>query len=179
MEQYDIVFVGYPIWAGGLPQVIRTFLSSYDLSGKTVIPFCTHDGYGAGGSYAGIASAIEGETAVLDGLAIEATDVPESEDVVLAWLREIGVQAASNDSTETKITITIGDTVLNGLLYDTALALLRALGLEHRAEVLLRKTEQRQHNLWMDCTRIRSYGIDFDTTAQGFARCVEDYALRL
>lgn len=64
-------------------------------------------------------------------------------------------------------------------MYDTALALLRALGLEHRAEVLLRKTEQRQHNLWMDCTRIRSYGIDFDTTAQGFARCVEDYALRL
>lgn len=122
MAQYDTVFLGYPVWAGNAPQAVYAFLSQYDLSGKTVIPFCTHDGYGAGGSYAGIASAIEGETAVLDGLAIEATDVPESEDAVLAWLREIGVQAASNDSTETKITITIGDTVLNGLLYDTALA---------------------------------------------------------
>lgn len=63
-------------------------------------------------------------------------------------------------------------------MYDTALALLRVLGLEHRAEALLRKTEQRQHNLCMDCSRIRGYGICFDTTAQGFARCAEDYALR-
>lgn len=122
MAQYDTVFLGYPVWAGNAPQAMYAFLSQYDLSGKTVIPFCTHDGYGAGGSYAGIASALEGEAAVLDGLAIEATDVPESADAVLAWLREIGVQAASNDSTETEITITIGDTVLNGILYDTALA---------------------------------------------------------
>lgn len=48
MEQYDTVFIGYPVWATTLPQAVRTFLTEYDFSGKTVIPFCTHDGYGAG-----------------------------------------------------------------------------------------------------------------------------------
>lgn len=51
MDQYDIVFIGYPNWALDVPQAIRSFLSSYDLSGKTVVPFCTHDGYGAGRTY--------------------------------------------------------------------------------------------------------------------------------
>ena len=64
-------------------------------------------------------------------------------------------------------------------MYDTALALLRALGLEDRAEALLSGIEQQRRNLWMDCARIRQHGICFDTTAEGFARCVADYGLRL
>ena len=48
MEQYDVVFIGFPVWATTLPQAVRTFLSEYDFSGKIVIPFCTHDGYGTG-----------------------------------------------------------------------------------------------------------------------------------
>lgn len=125
MNQYDTVFIGYPIWAANAPQAVFSFLSQYDMSGKTVIPFCTHNGYGAGGSYFDIADAIEGETAVLDGLAIEASDVPGAADTVTEWLQEIGVEAAQSNSAEAKetaITITIGDTVLDGVLYDTALA---------------------------------------------------------
>ena len=64
-------------------------------------------------------------------------------------------------------------------MYDTALALLRALGLEDKAEALLCETDQQRRNLWMDCARIRQHGICFDTTAEGFARCVADYGLRL
>lgn len=41
MDQYDAIFIGYPIWYYNAPMVIGTFLESYDLSGKTVIPFCT------------------------------------------------------------------------------------------------------------------------------------------
>ncbi|MDE6589240.1 MAG: S-layer homology domain-containing protein [Oscillospiraceae bacterium] len=41
MEQYDVIFLGYPIWWGQAPKIISTFLESYDLSGKTIIPFCT------------------------------------------------------------------------------------------------------------------------------------------
>ena len=85
MEQYDTVFVGYPIWAGGLPQVIRTFLSSYDLSGKTVIPFCTHDGYGAGSSFSTVENLSAGAQ-VLDGISIEASDVPSAQETVRQWL---------------------------------------------------------------------------------------------
>lgn len=39
-----VVFIGYPVWAATLPQAVRTFSSEYDFSGKTGIPFCTHDG---------------------------------------------------------------------------------------------------------------------------------------
>lgn len=46
IDQYDVVFIGYPNWALVVPQAIRSFLSAYDFSGKTVVPFCTHDGYG-------------------------------------------------------------------------------------------------------------------------------------
>ena len=45
IDQYDVVFIGYPNWALDVPQAIRSFLSAYNLSGKTVVPFCTHDGY--------------------------------------------------------------------------------------------------------------------------------------
>lgn len=41
MQQYDIVFIGYPIWWGDAPRIINTFLESYDFSGKTIVPFCT------------------------------------------------------------------------------------------------------------------------------------------
>jgi flavodoxin len=41
IEQYDIIFLGYPIWYGQAPKIIYTFLESYNFSGKTIIPFCT------------------------------------------------------------------------------------------------------------------------------------------
>lgn len=46
MASYDVIFVGYPNWWGTMPMPILTFLESYDLSGKVVIPFCTHGGGG-------------------------------------------------------------------------------------------------------------------------------------
>lgn len=50
MEDYDIVFLGYPIWWGEEPRIIDTFLESYDFSDKTVIPFCTSGGSDIGAS---------------------------------------------------------------------------------------------------------------------------------
>ena len=41
MEQYDVIFLGYPIWWGEAPRIVNTFLESYDLDGKTIVPFCT------------------------------------------------------------------------------------------------------------------------------------------
>ena len=125
LAQYDTVFIGYPVWATNAPQAIFSFLSQYDFSGKTIVPFCTHDGYGAGGSYEDIAKAVDGERAVLEGLAVEAPGVTEAEDTVAGWLSDIGIDAQINDSDEaegTAITISIGGVVLDGVLYDTALA---------------------------------------------------------
>ena len=89
-----------------------------------MIPFCTHDGYGAGGSYNTIREA--GHAAVsLDGLAIEAKDVPSAKSTVTEWLTTIGMAAQKGTETESReiaITIRIGDALLDGVLYDTALA---------------------------------------------------------
>lgn len=48
MDQYDTVFVGYPIWWYIAPTIINTFLEQYDLTGKTIVPFFTSGGSGAG-----------------------------------------------------------------------------------------------------------------------------------
>ena len=48
MEQYDVVFVGFPVWWGREPSVVDTFLCGYDFTGKCIIPFCTSGGSGIG-----------------------------------------------------------------------------------------------------------------------------------
>ena len=48
MDQYEVVFVGFPIWWYVAPKVINTFLESYDFSGKTIVPFATSGGSGMG-----------------------------------------------------------------------------------------------------------------------------------
>lgn len=58
-------------------------------------------------------------------------------------------------------------------MYDTAAALLELLQLKGH----LRKTDRKRHNLWMDCGKIKSKRVEFDTTVEGFRRCVEDYGL--
>lgn len=50
MNQYDIVFIGYPIWWGEAPRILNTFVESYSFSGKTVVPFCTSASSGVGSS---------------------------------------------------------------------------------------------------------------------------------
>lgn len=117
---YDTVFVGYPVWATSVPQAILSFLSQYDLAGKTVIPFCTHDGYGAGRSYQTIAEASRA-AACLEGIAIDAKNVPDARETVADWIAGIGLPG-SDEQTETAIQITIGDIALEGVLYNTALA---------------------------------------------------------
>lgn len=123
VSRYDTVFLGYPVWATNAPQAIFSFLAEYDLSGKTIVPFCTHDGYGSGSSFRNIENAIPGCTA-LDGLAVEASNVPGSEETVASWLDTLGFAPAETVAPqgERAITITVDGMVLDGILYDTALA---------------------------------------------------------
>lgn len=66
MEQYDIVFLGYPIWWGQAPRIINTFLESYDFNGKIIVPFCTSGSSGIGSSATNLHSLTNGAT-WLDG----------------------------------------------------------------------------------------------------------------
>lgn len=60
MRAYDTVYVGFPIWWGHEPAIVDTFLESYDLSGKTMVPFATSGGSGAGGADRSVAAACPG-----------------------------------------------------------------------------------------------------------------------
>lgn len=91
--QYDTVFVGYPIWWGGVPCIVSTFLESHDFSGKTVIPFNTHEGSGQGGTQQAIEEKLPGIT-VLQGLAVRGSkaqnDAEGTTKDVASWLQSLG-----------------------------------------------------------------------------------------
>ena len=87
---YDNVFVGYPMWWYSYPPIVKNFFKKYDMSGKTIIPFNTHEGSGDGGTYKEIARDLP-NSKVLKGLAIRGGDVSDKKiNTVKAWLKEIG-----------------------------------------------------------------------------------------
>lgn len=90
MADYGVIFLGYPNWWSTMPMAVFTFLEAYDLSGKTLIPFCTHEGSGMGHSESDVRKTCPTST-VLKGLAITGGSVPQAEPAVAAWLRELGV----------------------------------------------------------------------------------------
>lgn len=90
MDSYDLVFIGYPNWWGTVPRPVATFLSEYDLSGKTIAPFCTHGGGGIGRSVQEIRELCPQST-VLDGLAVRDGSVKIARTQVADWLRRIGI----------------------------------------------------------------------------------------
>jgi flavodoxin len=73
MDQYDVVFVGFPIWWGREPSVVDTFLDAYDFSGKKIIPFCTSGGSGIGKTAEKLGEYIRG-AAVLDAKLVHNAD---------------------------------------------------------------------------------------------------------
>ncbi len=89
-DSYDVIFVGHPIWQGTLPPPLLTFFEEYDFSGKVIAPFCTYGGSGAGQSVKDIARLAPGAK-LLDGFAIQASDVKNAPGEVTAWLSKIGM----------------------------------------------------------------------------------------
>jgi flavodoxin len=87
---YDIIFVGSPNWWSTIAPPVATFLSNCDLSGKTVIPFCTHGSGGQANLFKDIAKLCPAAT-VLDGLPIRDRSVKSANDDVLKWLRKIEI----------------------------------------------------------------------------------------
>jgi flavodoxin len=90
MNEYDIIFIGYPIWWYTLPMVIYSFLDEYDLSGKTVIPFCVHGGSGFADTIRRITEQ-EPRAKMLEGFTVSRNTVARSERDVTAWLRRLGM----------------------------------------------------------------------------------------
>lgn len=89
MGDYDIIYLGYPSWWGTMPMAVFTFLEAYNLEGKTIVPFCTHEGSGLGRSERDIEKSCPGAD-VAKGLAIRGGRVKGARDDIIDWLRNLG-----------------------------------------------------------------------------------------
>ena len=86
LDQYDVIFLGYPNWNSDLPMPLYTFLETYDFSGKTILPFTAHGGSSFSRTVQTIADLQPGATVVEDGLAISRNDVPQAPEAVSQWV---------------------------------------------------------------------------------------------
>jgi len=87
---YDVVFIGYPNWWGTVPRPVVSFLSKCNSLGKTIAPFCTHEGSRLGRSVADITKLCP-QSIVLEGLAVRGANVRNAQSEVSEWLRKIQI----------------------------------------------------------------------------------------
>lgn len=91
LDDYDTIFVGYPIWWYQMPMAMYTLFDNYDFADKTIIPFNTHEGSGSSGTYEDIQK-LEPKAKVLEGLPIRGGDmVSDQSSKVDSWLNKLGI----------------------------------------------------------------------------------------
>lgn len=91
-DQYDTIFVGYPIWWGDLPMIMHTFFESYDFNGKKVIPFNTHEGSGDAGTYSTVQKDLPKANVTTNGLALDGKTArsDDGKQQTIDWLKGLG-----------------------------------------------------------------------------------------
>lgn len=89
-DDYDVVFVGYPIWWYQMPMAMYSFFDKFDCNGKTLIPFSTHGGSGWSGTLEDIRELVPNATMV-DGYSVSRNNTATSRNGILNWLQEIGM----------------------------------------------------------------------------------------
>lgn len=88
ISAYDVIFIGFPNWWGTMPMPVWTFLEKHDLTGKIVLPFCTHEGSRMGNSEKDLSKLAAGAT-LKKGLPIQGSYVKNAKDDVAKWLEEV------------------------------------------------------------------------------------------
>lgn len=88
LDGYDTIFLGYPNWWGTCPMCVLTFLEHFDLGGKRIVPFCTNEGSGLGGSVKHLQKICTGAT-VEDGLSITGNRAEQSQGQVAVWAEKM------------------------------------------------------------------------------------------
>ena len=91
VKKYDVIFIGGPVWWGTYPQVMFTFFKKYDLNGKTIIPFTTHEGSGLGSCVKDVKKAYP-KANVGQSFSIYGHDVRTGKERVEKWLKQLGYQ---------------------------------------------------------------------------------------
>ena len=85
IDRYDTVYLGFPIWGETAPPIIRSLLSQHDMSGKTIVPFITHGGYGVGSSLRVLARHAP-NARILEAFVMQADQERKTMESVNAWL---------------------------------------------------------------------------------------------
>ena len=109
MGQYDVVFIGYPIWHGQAPRIISTFLESYDFTGKTIVPFCTSGSSGIGSSATNLHE-LAGGAEWLDGKRFASGTGREE---IEGWIDSLDLPNTAAAASGTPYTDSQGHTVTN------------------------------------------------------------------
>ena len=92
LDNYDVIFIGYPIWWADIPMPMYTFFKEYDFSGKTIVPFSTHGGSGLASTISTIADLQPNATVVKDGFTVSRNSLGSAENDVVSWVRKLGFE---------------------------------------------------------------------------------------
>ncbi len=108
VEDYDVVFLGYPIWWGQAPKILYTFLEACDFSGKTIVPFCTSGSSGIGSSAESLRS-LAPDANWLEGARFEGG---ASQDTVAAWVADLPLPSAAGAKPQLLLAFDGGEAVV-------------------------------------------------------------------
>lgn len=91
MDQYQTIFIGFPIWWYTMPQAMFTFLEEYDFSGKTIISFATHGGYGVGSSVEDIKKLCPDAKVIENIFEADREDIGKQTKEIGGWIKGLGI----------------------------------------------------------------------------------------
>lgn len=127
MADYDVIFLGFPNWWYTAPMAVFSFIEEYDLSGKTIVPFCAHGTGGIAGSVQDITNALPASAEVLEPLGVYRAEIGQAQSEVNEWLSNLGFQEKEEETVETEdgektLKMTIDGQEIPITLYDTPAA---------------------------------------------------------
>ena len=97
MEDYDIVFLGFPNWWYTLPMPVLTFVEEYDWSGKTVVPFVTHGTGGLSGTIRDLTAALPDDVTLLEPIGVYRPEVNDAQGTVQEWIAGLELELPQGD----------------------------------------------------------------------------------
>lgn len=92
IEQYDTIYIGYPIWYGDMPRILYSFFEQYDLSGRIIVPFITSGSSGFSGTIETMQELEPDATVLTDGYSITRDNMEEAEAGVAEWLDNLNLK---------------------------------------------------------------------------------------
>ena len=126
IDDYDVVFLGFPNWWYTAPMAVFSFIEEYDFSGKTIVPFCAHGTGGIAGSVQDITAALPDSAEVLEPFGVYRAEIGQAQSKINEWLANLGFQkkeeSVAMENGERSLKMTIDGQEISITLYDTPAA---------------------------------------------------------